>query len=336
MSAIQPPFDLPTPAMIPEPDPIYESNPVEKVEPTTPSRAAESNEQRPDDVQDEEVVLSAEGRTMFQEAMDARRAGTAPRDAVATESDILTNASLRNTPALRELLQSFRNYDNAQAIREYNSSLDMFTRYGAGEAAAGEPDAVSALRGFENDAYRYLGISYRGFTTREIRESIGLAIDRWFAGQGVFTPEMLRFPSSDGFRFSPLSQASRAALRAADVMAGYDRPRIATYLREMARLTPNDFMFYDPTGLDTLALQQRRDLMRRIDSMLREEQLDARAAELRFTATDDTLALNEEAIADQALSQRIEDMMAQINTYYGQLTNSVRQYNAGVVSDAMT
>lgn len=336
MSVIQPPYEVPYPIVTDDVTPIYDPRPVAPVEPVAPARPVEGETERPDDATTPQdvAIVSMEARNILQDAAVRNRT---PENPVAVAADAYEEAlQNRSGVALRELLQSFRNYDNGRAQEDYNHYLNMFTRYGTGEAAAEESDAVSNLRAMENGAYREYGISYAGNASREIREGIGRAIDRWFRGEGVFMPEMLRFGSSDGFRFSPLSRQSQEASRAADIMASYDRSRIAQYLRELAGLTPNDFIFSDPTGLETLSLDRRRELLDRIDRMLLEQDLDIRAAELRYVQNADyTLSIDLANIADAEERQRLQDLTARINTYYGELMSSVEQYNAGVVSDAM-
>lgn len=336
MSVIQPPYEVPYPIVPDDSATIYDPQPVAPVEPVVPARPVESETERPDDAATPEdiAIVSSEARSILQ---DASSRNSTPENPVTAAADAYERAlENRNSVALRELLQSFQNYDNSQAVNSYNYYLNMFTRYGDGQAAAEEADAISNLRAMENGAYRDYGISYTGNVTREIREGIGQAIDRWFRGEGVFMPEMLRFASSDGFRFSPMSPESQEALRAADITASYDRPRIAQYLRELAGLTPNDFIFSDPTGLETLTLERRRELLDRIDRMLVEQGLDIRAAELRYIQNADySLSIDLATIADAEERQRLLDLSGQINTYYGELVRSVEQYNAGVVSGAM-
>lgn len=340
MSAIQPPYEVPYPIVTDATTPVYEPEPVTPVEPVTPSRAAESVTERPEEatIPEDMTVVSSEARDRFREAADRIRAGgTTPENPVTVAAEAYAEAiENRNSRALRELLQTFQDYDNTRALERYNYYLNMFTRYGAGQAASEEQDAIANLRAAENGAYRDLGITFADNGTREAREGISRAIDRWFVGEGVFTPEMLRFSSSDGFRFTPLSESAQAALRSADVLASYERSRITTYLREMAALTPNDFLFYDPTGLESPTLQRRREFLERVDRMLAEQQLDIRAAELRYIENaDGGLTLEALYAADAEELRRIQELSAQINTYYGQLINSVEQYDSGMISEML-
>ena len=320
----------------------YEPAPVEGVSATNPVRAVEAEELRPD-VNDDTAASDATelsnaarllARDAAREEMERR---LEQRDEKARRDESLLDAvRIRNNRSIRELVASFRNYDNSAAAERYNASLDVFSRYGAEYRDSGETGAVANLRAQENDAYLNLGISHAGTVTREVREGISRSIDRWFVGEGVFTPAMLNYPSYDGFMFTPISPAAQAALRSADVLATYERPRIAAYLRELAALTPEDFMFYDPTGLGALSLQQRRDFLARVDQILARERIDARAAELRysFNAAGE-VDLERLGLQDREEIARLERQREEINTYYGQLANSVQQYDAGIVSESL-
>ncbi len=192
-----------------------------------------------------------------------------------------------NSRSVTELLSTFENYDNSQAVSQYNNYLNVFTRYTGSVADNIQENNEANMRAAENATYQYLGISHYGTVTRQVREGISNAIDRWYVGEGVFTPEMLNYSSGTGFRFSPVSPNAQQALLYRNVLSTYDRNQIAAYLREMARLTPFDFVFYDPTGLEALTLEQRREFLRLVDSLLADAEIQARAADLQYAFTDD-------------------------------------------------
>ena len=308
-----------------------ETPPVEPVAATTPASPIEgelARDKNGSDFQDE-LSLSYEARDRMLEVLELRRQEKKAANARAVYD-------IHNGPALRELLSSFATYDNSRAIANHSHRLAMFSSYGSDTTPTSEANAVASLRAAENEIYATMGISRSTNETREAREAASRAIDLWLAGEGVFQPQMLNAPSSDGFRFTPLSDASQMTLRAATVLSTYERARITEYLRELANLTPNDFMFYDPTGLEELALSQRREFLARVEQLLTQAETQSRAAELRYQVTDTgTLAVETDGIADENERRRLEALSAQINTYYGQLNNSVRQYNQGIISNAL-
>lgn len=308
----------------------YQPAPVAGVEGTAPARQVESEENS-----------GVDGRSATADALALSNAArelsrNADEEALRTR-DISAAAAIEAVSAgenlgIRELIQSFANYNNTAALARYANSLSMFARYGSAYSTSDETDAVANLRAQENSLYQDPGAFYTDNVTMENREGISQAIDRWFVGEGVFMPAMLHFSSSDGFRFTPLTSEAQKAQRAADVFATYDRSRIVAYLREMAELTPEDFMFYDPTELTELRLQERRDFLARMDELLVQAEIDARAAELRYVFNTENqldqtlLGLEAEEIA------RLELYREDINTYYGMLRESVRQYDDSIVS----
>lgn len=314
----------------------YELPPVEPVEAAPPASAAESAETgypgenaEPDAVTLSNAAMNAM-RNPDERARSAQRQTTAAGDVPAVAAD------LRNNLGIRDLLLSFAEYDNRAAAARYDSYLNMFANYGGASSVSGESDIVAGIRSQENDVYQNFGLSFSDQKTREGRERVSGAIDEWLAGTGVFSPFMLGSPSSDGFRFTPLTSASRASLRAADVLASYERTRVATYLREMSALTPRDFMFYDPTGLGALPLRQRREFLSRMDLLLQQARSDARAAELHYVFNaENAMDLDRLGLENNEEIARLERFRDEINTYYGQLLGSVRHYDAGIVSDAM-
>lgn len=340
MSAFQPFIDLPYPNYAAEAAAQpYEAGPVESVTPVSPVRPVEPEESRIADEYPTPADLSEISRAARERSEQAYRNARQRR---AEEQDrLLANRApldanrIRNNQGIRELIQSFENYNNQAAVNRYNAFLGVFVRYGANYVDSGEEGAVANLRAQENQYYEdQLAVSDN--VTRANREGISQAIDRWFVGEGVFFPAMLNYTSSDGFRFTPLSAAARPALRAADVMSTYDRNRIANYLRELAGLTPRDFMFYDPTGLGALPLEQRRDFLRRVQETLDQERIEARAAELRYAFNQQNqIDIDLLGLEDREELERLRRDQEAINTYYGQLLASVHQYKAGIVSEAL-
>lgn len=340
MSAIQPPYEVPYP-IIDESERLEATRPVEGVGAAAPARPVEAETERPDAVPSaaDEISLSVEARDLIRDALTTSRArGLSPGayDSL-SEIDYLIAREARDTPALRQLLASFQGYDNGKARSAYYNRLNAAAAYGGSYAAASREDnAVSGQRASGNAIYHSLGVTNAATATRAEREEMAHSIDRWLLGEGVFFPEMLYYASSDGFRFTPLSEAAQASLRAAEILASYELSRVLAYFREMAELAPNDFLFYDPTGPAGLALEQRREFFARVDALLAEAKIEERAAELRYTVnTDGTLAVATPEPGDEAERARIEELLAQINTYYGQLASSVEQYDAGIVSDTM-
>lgn len=312
----------------------YEPGPVEGVSESAPVQPVETEEDRlPED--NDAVALSNAARDLAK----ARLEETARNQSLASTADnaVLDAARTRNNRGIRELIQSFQDYNNTAALARYNNSLAMFVRYGSAAVSSGESDAIANLRAQENNAYQDLGIYYADNITRDNREGISQAIDRWFVGEGVFMPAMLHFTSSDGFRFTPMTSEARMALRTADVLASYERSRIAAYLREMAALAPEDFMFYDPTGLGALGLEQRREFLARMDALLAQERIDARAAELTYAFnSENQLDIERLGLENSEEIARLEGLREDINTYYGMLRDSVRQYDADIISSSMS
>lgn len=332
MSAIQPIVDIPIPNYAAEEAarPYDPDQPVTATGATTGVAAIEAEEDR-----------SGLDYPTAQDASDISKAARALAEATRSETefdreaDYLDGERLRGNRGIRELIRSFENYNNGAAIAAYNNYLNMFVRYGATSSDSDENSTIAALRAQENAVYDNLGISHAEGVTRENREGINGAIDRWFVGEGVFFPAMLHYTSSDGFSFTPLTAEAKAAARANDVTASYDRSRIATYLREMAQLTPRDFMFFDSTGLGELGLQERRDFLRRMDELLDQAGIDARAADLRYIFDEEGRIQLEELGLDQQYETRLDQLRDEINTYYGELRYSVHQYKAGIISAAL-
>ena len=329
-----------------------ETPPVEEVEAAGAVRAVESEEQRTSDgalTEADALAISEMARTVAV-AAEARSDVNSSLQATADAFDpVLEGERIRNNRSIRELLASFADYDNSDAQARYASSLSVAGAYGANSttvsattaststSTADEGDGVEELREKENKVYYELGFYPAGDPDRAEREEMEKAVDRWLEGNGIFVPSMLAFPSSDGFRFTPLTENARAALRSADILSSYDRNRTAAYLREMAELTPNDFMFYDPTGLGALSLEERRDFLARVERLLEEAGAERRAAELQYAFDrQDRLDVNRMAIDDEAERIRIESLSEQISGYYGALMQSIRQYSAGVISSSLT
>lgn len=331
MSAMQPVTDIPVPNYAAEEaaKPHETDRPVAAADVATAAKSIETRENG--------IGYSpAEDATDISNAARALAEARRSEDAAEREADPLDAESLRYNRGIRDLIRTFENYDNSAAVAGYNIYLNMFVRYGAGAATTGEESMLNNLRARENAVYDALRIAGRDATNRETRDAFAQAIDRWFAGTGVYFPEMSSYSSSDGFRFTPLSDAAKASTRARDVLASYERDRIAQYLREMAQLTPNDFMFYDPTGLGELALQQRRDFLTRMDEMLVEASIRERAAELRYVFNEDgQIQLDQLGIEEEELVTQLDRFREEINTYYGQLRMMTYQYKSGIVSSAL-
>lgn len=355
MSALTPIVDVPAPNYAAEQaQQPYTPPPVEEVEAVSPVRAVESDEDR---VPSEEPLIpsvppvtdaadiSRAGMTHTeQEAADfLEGTGAYPGTVSQREVDApaLDGVRILNNRGVRELISGFPRYDNAEAQRRYAARLAMFLRYNAVVGASGENSAVASLRAGENTAYAGLGMTASSIAeaaeaSRTRREEMAAAIERWLEGREVFTPDMLGFASEDGFRFSPLTDESRATLRAADVMASYDRNQIAAYLRETSTLTPNDFLFYDPTGLGQLALDERREFLAYVQRLLDEERIDARAAELQYELDqEEQLRVAEQDALDEQDRLALDRLRGDISSYYGQLLSSVKQYNAGIISGSL-
>lgn len=341
MSSFQPYMDVPYPNhAAEEAAKPYEPGPVAGVTPGKAEEGVEGGEDQPfgDSLPPAAVAaLSKSGRELTRGAvgeMYARRQAEA-EERLAANAEAALDEQARNSLALRELMAAFDNYNNNVAIGRYNNYLNLFARYSSVPGVFGENRALAGLRARENFAYSALGISYPGIVTREIRDRMAKAVDRWLAAEGVFNPAMLGFASSDGFRFEPLTERSRAALRATKVLADYDRQRIAGYLREVAELTPRDFLFSDPTGLGELPLKTRREFLRFVNRRLEESELALRAAELRYLMNaPDRLAIDDSAIRDAEERRRLDALQEEVSGYYAGLAASVRQYSPGIISSA--
>ncbi len=331
MSAINPIIPVPVPNIAAEDaaQPYDPDRPVNSVSATSAARAVESEENRPPS----EYGTAPDAYDLSRAAREM--ATTRSQEDTERDANPLDAGRIRDNRSIRELMQTFQNYNNSAAVSRFVSHLDGFIRYGAPYTDSGEDSVIANLRAQENAVYTSLGLSRNSSRNLEIRESVAQAIDRWFVGNGVFSPEMVRYSSTDGFRFVPLSTPARAVTRAAEVLSTYDRNRIAAYLREMANLTPQDFMFYDPTGLGALGLDDRRTFLARVDELLRQQRIDARAAELRYIA-DEEERLRIEAIEDaERIQTRLDELRDEINTYYGQLRYMVHQYKAGIISESL-
>lgn len=342
MSTLQPYIDMPYPnyAMEEELAP-NRVDPVPEVTPVVPVRPVEPFESR---APGEEVVPAdaVEFSAAAREISEENAAGSVQRDSATlsggTRFDPVANAErIRDNLAIRDLIASFDNYDNSNAQARFNSYMQYFVNYAAAAGASGDA-GLADVRNRENALYASLGFMLDNAATAStpIAERMALAIDSWLNGTGIFQPAMLGYSSSDGFRFTPLTEASRASLRAADALASYERSRIAQYLREMATLTPEDFMFYDPTGLGALPLQERRDFLQRMDELLEQARIDARASELRYVFNENGQLVPEElGLADDSELQRLEAMEEIINSYYAMLIASVQQYKSGIISSSL-
>ncbi len=345
MSALAPLVPLPYPDYNADRvDDDRDVEPVPEVNPVTPVRPVDSEENRPESEAPlpptDAAVMSNTVRTLAAQHREADLANPTPTGSrmPPVSGDPLENAArIRNNLGVRGLIQSFANYDNSAARRRYDAGLNMFVRYGPPRDLGAESDPVARLRLSEYKDYIAFGVTEGVTPNRAYREAMAESIDRWLTGQGVFTPAMLRFASTDGFRFSPLTANARGALRASDVLARYDRAQTAAYLREMGALTPSDFLFYDPTGLGALALEARRDFLSFVQRILDQRRIDQRAAELQYAFDEENrIELDRLAALRQDELRRLEDAEGEINTYYGQLLQSVRQYNAGIISDGLS
>lgn len=344
MSApFQPYIDMPYPNYaLDEAAKPYEVGPVPEVTPAGNVRAIESEEERVDadqPVVPDAIEISRTAREMSDNNVAERRDNqTIHGEATPIYDPVAESERIRNNVAIRELIASFENYDNSTAFQRFDAFLDVFGSYGAPPVAAREGSQLANIRAQENALYYALGLSNPAeLTDREMRDNMIRAIDRWMESVGVFLPGMLRYPSSDGFRFSPLTDRARLSLRSADVMATYDRSRIAQYLRELAALTPSDFMFYDPTGLGDLPLRERRDFLSWMDTQLRQDGVTTqRAAELRYVFQNGQLDLEELGLDDQAsIIERLYTTAHTANDYYTMLKESVQQYDAGIISQGL-
>lgn len=344
MSApFQPYIDMPYPNYaLEEAARPYEMTPVPEVTPVERVRAVESEEDRVDADQPvipDAIEISATAKDLSDNNVADRRDGSSGQEEAPPIYDPVADGErIRNNVAVRELIGTFANYDNSAEVERFTAFLDLFGSYGAPVVPAREGSQVANFRAQENALYYGLGLSNPAeLTDREMRDNMMRAIDRWMESVGIFLPGMLRYPSSDGFRFSPLTDRARLSLRSADVMATYDRSRIAQYLRELAVLTPSDFMFYDPTGLGDLPLRERRDFLSWMDSQLRQAGVTSqRAAELRYVFENDQLDLVELGLDDEErLAERLYTIANTANDYYTMLKDSVQQYDAGIISSGL-
>ena len=327
-----------------------ETPPIEEVEAVAAVKAVESAEKRAltGALNEADALAISESARATAVAAEARSEVNSSLQATANAFDpVQEGERIRNNRSIRELLASFADYDNSDAQARYARSLSVSGAYGAAAtsdtanasaastASADEGDGIEELREKENKVYYELGFYPAGDPDRAERAEMEKAVDGWLEGNGVFVPSMLSFPSSDGFRFTPLTEEARASLHSADILSSYDRNRTAAYLREMAELTPGDFMFYDPTGLGDLPLEERREFLARVERLLEEAGAERRAAELRYAFDrQDRLDVNRMAIDDRAERSRIESLSGQISGYYGALMQSTRQYSPGVVSSS--
>lgn len=332
MAALYPIFDIPYPNFAMEealaPGRV---RPVAEVTPVGAVRAVESREDRPEGDRTtggDAVEVSVASRDLASQVAGQK---------VVEERDSFLLARLsRENRAIRDLLASFSEYDNSAAQERFSKYLQLFVGLAPDSSAASrnERRGRDEVRARENGLYASLGFMPADITNEGgvMSQRIAVMIDAWLAGRGVFVPSMLGYGSSDGFRFIPFSGEARGALRAGEVLSSYERVRIAQYLREMARLTPEDFLFYDPTGLSELGLGERRSFLAEMGVYLEQARVDARAAELRYVFSEGgRLELAELGLrGDEA--KRLEAFREAINTYYGMLRASVRQYGAGILS----
>lgn len=292
---------------------------------------------QPATVQNDQVAFSAPATNLSMEAARNLLVNQATNVAAAAvdEAEAVNAYAMPNTNrSIRELLESFEYYDNSEAVRRYDTFLNIFSAYAPIPDSVQQENGDLTLREMENRLYQSIGANRPGVIDREVREGIGRAIDRWLAGRGVFWPEMLGYPSGDGFRFAPLSEEAANARRSGTVLSSFQRERIAEYLRLMAGLVPADFMFYDPTGLGPLSLVERRDFLRIIDILLEEAASETRATELAYAFAEDG-SLDFAAMEREArdLERRMLELQRyDLSSYYGAMMNAIRQYGAGIVS----
>lgn len=316
----------------------YDPGPVQAVTPVAPvAPVREDGMGSTGTVADEAdaVTISQAFRAVPESAARSRVAG---RDSFVPAFDPVRDSErIRNNQAIRELIASLADYDNRAAQRRFDASVGVSVNYSPYAAAVtAEAAAAAPSRASDNMVYSTIGFTNPEITPRDVRERIGAAIDAWLRADGVFLPIMLNYASGDGFRFAPLSDAARAAGRSATVMASRERNRIAAYLREMARLTPRDFMFYDTTGLGALGLEERREFLRRVDALLEQAAIDERAAELRYQLDEENrLRLVLMDLDDERERIRLEELEDQISGYYADLIASVKNYGPGIISVSM-
>lgn len=254
---------------------------VEPVPEVTPARGARNIVPDGDDT--ESTLTSADLADMVDISAGARELSLEFRDAKPpAEATDAAVARMASGTGVRELLATLVRYDNGAAVRAYEGYLALFSHYGSPTELIQEELAILRDEPVDKFAFRNLGVFTGGEADVEQRRAVAVAMDRWFEGQGVFKPEMLHFPSGLGFRLSPRSEAAHNARNASAVLATDNPAMIAAYLREMAHLTPGDFIIYDPTGLSALSLFQRRNFLANADAILTRAGIGVRAAELAY------------------------------------------------------
>ncbi len=372
MSSIHPYYDVTYPNHAAEQaEKPYSPPPVEQVQGTSPSRATASSENRAaaaDYSPGDAAVLSENDRLRAERAL---RENIAARGFLSADQVLaLDPDATRRNRALLEFLRSLQIRNNRPALARYIAWLDLFTRYQMpmnGNAPntsdrdnpldtlqfdtpgnyTAPPDTsvlqerileaqrLAYLRR-ENAYYDYLGISRADNITMEMRENMAVNIERWYLGEGVFMPQMLWYSDGNGFRFTPISPRAREATRIQDILASYNRTQIAGFLREMAIVTPLEFIFFDPTRLAILTLEARRQFLSRVQAALDQAGVETRAADLRYAFDREGMLL-----MDQLGLQRERDRLAldrfraDLSHYYGQLADSVRQYDEGIISGSL-
>lgn len=337
MSALTPYMDIPFPNFALE-DELAPGRvrPVREVTPVAAVRAVESHAERPEGDRlpmTDGVEVSSAGQRLAEQVAGQM---------AATDKELKDSVSLtrsrRENLAIRELISSFVGYDNSAAQSQYANYLQLFVTLAADtNAARDEHRARDEVRARENALYASLGFlpADIGIEASVIMQKMALAIDKWLSGKGVFIPSMLSYGSSDGFRFVPLSTASQGALKARDILSSYDRWRISMYLKDMARLTPEDFVFVDPAGLTELGLADRRAFFTEMQQYLDKAGIEARAESLRYAFTAEGRLILTELGLRESEWRKLEAFREAINTYYGMLRASVRQYGAGILSGSL-
>lgn len=340
MSAFQPYIDQPYPDFaLEEARRVREAPPVPGVTPANAVRPVETEEGAlppPEPRDPDSSLISNEGRAAVEESAQAARRR---RDAGLERFDPAADVQhMRDNRAVRELVATFSDYDNREAVKRFSAGLDMFVRYGGASPQTAETDTVAGLRARENLLYHNLGLSVPEFAeSGALRNAMMDGVDRWLEGGGVFMPAFLHYPSSDGFRFAPLSGEAELSSRAAEVMAGYERARIASYLRELSALTPADFLFYDPTGLGDFSLSARREFLHVVDGMLLEAEIALRAAELRYIlGREGRLTLEGSGLENVVDEERLEQLRREIAVQYEALHTTVPDRSGGIISEYMT
>lgn len=323
---------VPVPGSLPPTEAMPADPAVQPVEPPSPPRPVvpELDRNLTDLPPVDAAEISRAGRERARQELQALRFRPESTSQTVSEAEVL--AAVDN-PAVRGLLSTFTGYDNRAAREAYDNYLLVVARYGVDPGVNGAIAAASDPLQVNNATLYNLILSRTASANREMRAAIGEAVDRWLAGQGVFLPGMQDYASRDGFRFTPLSEAAMQALRAADLLAEYEWGRIAAYLREMAALTPMDFLFYDPTGLGSLPLDARRLFLAKVDQLLAEADIATRAADLRYQFNrDGSLDFDRLGTGVPDAGERIAEVLSRNGgDYYGQLADSIRQYGFGIV-----